>query len=133
VAQRETHTVSAGYYGPYAAKVIDGFQAGSLAPYSDSSSGFISAGETKNITYLYNLAQVSTGTLVVMHISNTGTLLKGDVYMLPTGVYGGPGLYGAETIPGYTFVSTDPGSAPLMGVIGADQVLFITHRYSRQS
>jgi len=130
---RENYQVNAGYYGPYVPKNIGGYQTGRTAPYSDAASGFISAGEVKNITYLYDAVKTSSATIIVMHISTSGQMLKGAVYTVASGIYGGTGLYGAESFDGYIYLNSDPGSAPLMGFIKPDEIIFITHRYARAS
>ena len=56
-----TLTVDAGNYGPYAPVDIYGYRSGYLASGSDAPQGTIQGGETKYITYMYDLGRTVKG------------------------------------------------------------------------
>jgi hypothetical protein len=53
ILKSNTYQVAPGYYGPYNAEYFYGFLPGSIAPYSDPAYGYVSAGQSRNIVYLY--------------------------------------------------------------------------------
>ena len=78
--------IDPGLYGPYNAKTFPNYGPGQLAVYSDPPQGIVNAGETKNITYLYEKDEPPPPpppTVLVIYHPNGGT---GDIVIVPVPV-----------------------------------------------
>jgi len=126
ILKAETFTVPSGYYGTYQPAKFNGYEDGTLAPGSAAPSGTIAAGEIKTIVYNYKQITVQPATVIVIHLTESGTLLKAEVKNVNSGYYG-PFLN--ESFAGYSYVGLDPYSDAVSGMIGGGQLKFITHRY----
>jgi len=123
----ESFSVNPGYYGPYSDATFQGYGKGTVAPGSDPAYGQIAAGETKNVIFNYK-KNVTTqpATVIVIHLTESGTLLKADAYVVNAGYYG---PYNNAYFAGYTYAGLDRYSDPINGIIGGGELRFITHRY----
>jgi len=122
--QTDTFTVSPGIYGPFMPLNFPGYTFIDLAPGSAPAFGFIKAGQTITITFLYQ----ETATINVNHVNNaTGAILEADTFLVSSGAYG---PYLPITIPGFTFIGLAQDSAPPSGTIAAGQTLTITFLYT---
>jgi hypothetical protein len=130
VLDQQTYTEEPGAYGPYGPQTFTGYGTGALAPDSDPATGTIAAGETKNITYLYE-TMASTGTIEVKHVDkDTGAILESDSITVAAGNYGpiNPSAflhYGVGTLA--------PGSAPDSGTIAGNETLTVIYQYSKSA
>ena len=127
--QSFTYTVNLGYYGPYEAISITGYGAGKLAADSDSASGYISAGQTKNIIYVYTKRIPNSANVAVLHVSTDGAMLSSNVYTVDEGDYG---PYNAQAFSGFDYNGLDQTSAPACGSIRCGETKIVTHKYRRR-
>ena len=123
----ETHVVNAGPYGPYPAKNLAGYTA-VLAPGSDPASGFINAGETKNITWLYSRVQ-QQATINVLHLDlQSFMVLELENHSITAGAYG---PYLPKSFTGYGDGTLFPGSADPSGTIAGGETKTIIYGYNK--
>jgi hypothetical protein len=122
----DTLTVSPGYYGTFSPLTFQNYNPG----YWDTSSappyGYIAAGQTLNVTFLYKKLPVNA-TIYVIHndITNGGIILL-DIYSVTPGYYG---PYRAKVFENYSVGEWDPNSASISGTISAGQTIFIAYLY----
>ena len=122
----ETHVVNAGPYGPYPAKNLAGYTA-VLAPGSDPASGYINAGETKNVTWMYS--RVQQATINVLHLDlQSFVVLELENHSIPAGNYG---PYLPKSFPGYGDGTLFPGSASPSGTIAGGETKTIIYGYNK--
>ena|GEM_PF-1012750 len=124
--QEEIYEIAPGNYGPYYARAFTGFSSGYLAPDSDPHVGFVNAGETKSVTYLYP-PYIPMATIRVFHRNaDTRDLLQEEIYEIAPGNYG---PYYARAFTGFSSGYLAPDSDPHVGFVNAGETKSVTYLY----